>query len=145
MVRPYTYCINLVLLTVAVPEYTKFSRLYRYPGILNFSVVRPPRKLPRPWPGLAWPPWPEAIMACDGLRVVLVASEWPQARPASGHARPGHGLRPARRLGAGASGGSGDNYYLKSRNIPVSWQTMPEVLKRQYLEVFPESYRFQCT
>ena len=91
---------------------------------------------------LAWPPWPEAIMACDGLRVVLVASEWPQARPASGHARPGHGLRPARRPGAGASGGSGDNYYLKSRNILVSWQTMPEVLKRQYLEVFLESYRF---
>ena len=81
-------------------------------------------------------------MACDGLRVVLVASEWPQARPASGHARRGHGLRPARRPGAGASGGSGDNYYLKSQNIPVSWQTMPEVLKRQYLEVFLESYKF---
>ena len=93
------------------------------------------------WPGMAT--WPEAIMACDGLRVVLVVSEWPQARPVSGHARPGHGLRPARRSGASASGGSGDNYYLKSRNIPVSWQTMPEVLKRQYLEVFLESYRFQ--
>jgi hypothetical protein len=58
-------------------------------------------------------------MACDGLRVVIVASEWPQARPASGHARRGHGLRPARRPGAGASGGNGDNYYLKSRNISV--------------------------
>jgi hypothetical protein len=44
-----------------------------------------------PGHGLAWPPWREAIMACDGLRIVLVASEWPQVRPASGHARPGHG------------------------------------------------------
>ena len=53
----------------------------------KFTSVDGPRgKLPMPWPGLAT--WPEAIMACDGLRVVLVVSEWPGLGLASGHARP---------------------------------------------------------
>jgi hypothetical protein len=69
---------------------------------MEFCSVDGPRgKLPRPRPSLAT--WPEAIMACDDLRVVLVVSEWPQARPASGHTRPpmpGHGLRLGRRPGA---------------------------------------------
>jgi hypothetical protein len=58
------------------------------------------------------------------------ASEWPQARPASGHARPDHGLRQARRPGAGASGGSGDNYYLNARKYK-------NTIVLEYYSVYP--------
>jgi hypothetical protein len=59
-------------------------------------------------------------MACGGRTLVLVVIEWPQARPASGHAMLGHGLTPARRIGAGWNGGSGDkNYLLRILNLLI--------------------------